>query len=72
MITGDELRKKEFHRHGQWSAEHMESLRVAAQAAAQREREMLLKLAECADFYAHAKRACFQAQERYREAIRTN
>lgn len=74
---------------GQWSAEHLESLRQAAQTAERHESEMRTKLGETAKRYAHGdqtqielaeaaecysvvKRACFVAQERYSEAIRTN
>lgn len=43
---------------GQWSKEHLESLRQAAQVAEQHERELLLKLAEVAECYSVVKRAC--------------
>ncbi len=57
---------------GQWSKEHLESLRLAAQIAKQHEHELLVKLAEVAECYSAVKRARFHAEERYREAIRTN
>lgn len=51
------------------SKEHLESLRQAAQVAERHEVELLLKLAEVAECYTAVKRACQNAQARYREAV---